>query len=114
MVPGASSKGHRILGRRRAEHLAAIGRFLATLHTTPHEAARQHGVEVRDLWGDVSLPRTEATIALACPLPRTSLNRPIYAHHPPVAPIHSTPMPAQLPRSHLLLPPQRPPLAHHS
>jgi len=67
MVPGSSSKGRRILGRAREEHLAAVGRFLATLHTTPHAAARKHGVEVRDLWREVSLPRIEETIALAGP-----------------------------------------------
>ncbi len=67
MVPGSSSKGRRILGRAREGHLAAIGRFLATLHTTPHSAARKHGVEVRDLWREVSLPRIEETIALAGP-----------------------------------------------
>ena len=67
MVPGASSKGRPIRGRARQEHLAAVGRFLATLHTTPHAAARKHGVEVRDLWREVSLPRIEETIALAGP-----------------------------------------------
>jgi aminoglycoside phosphotransferase (APT) family kinase protein len=65
MVPGTSSKGHPLRGSARQEHLAAVGRFLATLHTTPHAAARRHGVEVRDLWREVSLPRIEETIALA-------------------------------------------------
>jgi len=65
MVPGVSSKGRNIRGRAREEHLAAVGRFLAVLHTTPHAAARKHGVEVRDLWREVSLPRIEETMALS-------------------------------------------------
>jgi len=73
MVPGASSKGRRILGQAREEHLAAVGRFLATLHTTPHDEARAHGVEVRDLWREVSRPRIEETMALAGPVTRAWL-----------------------------------------
>ncbi|MGE3961812.1 MAG: phosphotransferase family protein [Dehalococcoidia bacterium] len=73
LVPGASSKGRAVRGAPRARHLAAIGRFLATLHTTPHRAAKQHGVEVRDLWREVSRPRVEETMALAGPVTRAWL-----------------------------------------
>lgn len=73
MVPGGSSKGRRLLGRARDAHLAAIGRFLATLHTTPAAAARRHGIEVRDIWREVSLPRIEETMALTGPAGRAWL-----------------------------------------
>lgn len=95
MVPGVSSKGHAIRGRARQEHLAAVGRFLATLHTTPRAAAQKHGVEVRDLWREVSLPRIEETIALAGPATVEWLNDRVRAfeaiarHAPiPVALVH--------------------------
>src|SRR5690606_12619286 len=68
VVPGASSKDRRLLGRARQGHLAAVGRFLTTLHTTSHAEARKHGVDARDLWREVSLPRIEETMALAGPV----------------------------------------------
>ncbi len=73
MVPGSSSKRRRVMGRAREEHLAAIGRFLATLHTTPHAAAQRHGVEGRDVWTEVSRPRIEETMSLAGPTSRAWL-----------------------------------------
>lgn len=93
LVPGTSSKGRRILGRQREEHLAAIGRFLATLHSTPHADARAHGVEARDLWREVSLPRIEQTMTLAGPVTRAWLADRVRAYEAldvqiPVALIH--------------------------
>ncbi|MCK9493868.1 MAG: aminoglycoside phosphotransferase family protein [Dehalococcoidia bacterium] len=73
MVPGSTSKGRALRGRARREHLAGIGRFLAVLHTTPHEATRAHGVEARDTWRELSLPRIEETMALAGPMSRAWL-----------------------------------------
>ena len=73
LVPGASSKRRVLRGRVREAHLAAIGRFLATLHTTSHRDARRYGVERRDTWREVSLPRIEETMALAGPVTRAWL-----------------------------------------
>ncbi len=73
LVPGGSSKRRALRGRAREMHLAAIGRFLATLHTTPHRDARRYGVERRDTWREVSRPRIEETMALAGPVTRAWL-----------------------------------------
>lgn len=94
MVPGSSSKRRRVVGRAREEHLAAIGRFLATLHTTPHAEARRYGVEERAVWEAVSRPRIEETMALAGPVTRAWLEEQIRTFealdraHAPVALIH--------------------------
>lgn len=103
MVPGASSKRRRILGRTREEHLAAIGRFLATLHTTPHDDAREHGVEVRDLWHKVSLPRIEETMALAGPVTRAWLHEQIRAYEAFEAPVPVALVHGDLSGDHLLM-----------
>ena len=94
LVPGTSSKRRVLRGRAREAHLGAIGRFLATLHTTPHRDARRHGVERRDTWREVSLPRIEETMALAGPVTRAWLEDRVRAFealdrsHAPVALVH--------------------------
>jgi len=67
LVPGEGTGGRAIRGEAKREHLAAIGRFLATLHTTPPRLARAHGVEGRDLWVEVARPRIEAVMEVAGP-----------------------------------------------
>ena len=69
-IPGTSTKRLPLRGEARRQHLAGIGRFLSTLHTTPADLARAHGVEVRDMWSEVSKPRIEATTSLAGPATR--------------------------------------------
>ncbi len=65
LVPGSPTGTYSLRGTARREHLAGLGRFLATLHTTPASLARQYGVETRDMWREVSRPRIEATIEVA-------------------------------------------------
>lgn len=70
LVPGEGASTRRLRGEARQRHLAAIGRFLSVLHTTPAALARQYGVMNRDLWEEVTLPHVEATMAVAGPATR--------------------------------------------
>lgn len=103
LVPGASSKGRVLRGRAREEHLAAVGRFLATLHTTSERDALAHGVEARDLWREVSLPRIEETIALVGPASRTWLEDRVRAFEAIPGPVPSMLTHGDLSGDHLLV-----------
>ncbi|MDA0364358.1 MAG: phosphotransferase [Chloroflexi bacterium] len=79
LVSGSMTAKRRLAGAQRQRHLAGIGRFLATLHTTPAAMARRHGVEVRDMWSEVSRPRIDATMAIAGPATRRWLAQQVEA-----------------------------------